>query len=77
MKHNNINNGENIIRLMYINMRPYYNIDQVSLAKHFIVTSPLILPEGMNLEEACKFISYLTDKAEKENNGKKEAQKTC
>lgn len=58
------------IRLMYVRFEKfnrYYN-EGYRIGTTLGVSSPFMIPKGMSVEGACKIISYLSEKVEKENN---------
>lgn len=57
------------IRLIYVRFEKfhrYYN-EGYSIGTTLGVSSPFMIPKGMNVESACKVISYLSEKVEREN----------
>ena len=58
------------IRLYYTAYEKFfrYGSSQLKVGQTHGISSPFRLPNEMTLEEACKVISYLSDKLEKENN---------
>lgn len=58
------------IRLIYVGFEKFtrYGTNDTMLGKTYGVSSPFTLPEGMTIEQACKVISYLSEKVENENN---------
>ena len=58
------------IRLFYVAMERFmrYSTYSMCVGHTYGASTPFILPESMTLEEACKVVSYLTDKIEAENN---------
>ena len=56
------------IRLYYVGFNKYNNaLNQECIEKVYEITTPFVLPRDMTIDEACKVISYLTEKVEKEN----------
>lgn len=60
----------NAIRMIYIAYSKYndYSSNEKKLEQTYCVSSPLLIPQGINIEEACKIASYLSEKVERENN---------
>lgn len=58
------------IRLMYVRFEKFYRYynEGYRIGTTLGVSSPFMIPKGMSLESACKVISYLSEKVEKENN---------
>ena len=57
------------IRLMYVRLEKFNRTgDGNKVGASFGVSSPFIIPKGMKIEDACKIISYLSLKVERENN---------
>lgn len=58
------------IRLYYISIESFKNAayDNNSLSKTYCISSPFYLPTGMTIEDACKVVSYLSKKVEREHN---------
>ena len=58
------------IRLQYIYLEKFcrYGTTTPVIGQTVGVTSPFYLPVDMSIEDACKVISYLSEKVERENN---------
>ena len=58
------------IRLYYVGIEKFtrYGSSEVLIGKTFGISSPFNVPYGMTLDEACKVVSYLSEKVERENN---------
>ena len=58
------------IRLIYVYFEKFtrYGTTQKMLGKTYGVSSPFTLPKGMEIEDACKVVSFLSEKVENENN---------
>ena len=57
------------IRLMYVRFEKFLgHTDSMKLATTLGVSSPFMIPKGMGIENACKIVSYLSEKLEKEYN---------
>lgn len=58
------------IRLYYIAVERYkeYGSNRQMLGKTYGISSPFYLPTGMSIEDACKVVSYLSEKIEREHN---------
>lgn len=61
------NAQQKAIRLIYASFEKFerYDTNKPMLGKTYNISSPFLLPDGMTLEEACKVVSYLTNKVEK------------
>lgn len=61
---------DNKIRLIYISLEKFnrYGTGEEKLGQTLGVSSPFKLPKGMSLTDACRFVSYLSEKVEQENN---------
>lgn len=66
-----VNKGDkfNAIRLIYLSYNKYtdYATREKKLGQTYGVSSPMLIPHGINIEEACKIVSYLSEKIEREN----------
>ena len=58
------------IRLYYVAMEKFtrYGTGESKIGQTFGISSPFRIPRGMSIEDACKIVSYLSEKVEKENN---------
>ncbi|MBO5910464.1 MAG: hypothetical protein J6Q15_03035 [Clostridia bacterium] len=57
------------IRLIYVYFEKFTRHDGTrALGITYGISSPFKLPDGMNIEDACKVVSYLSEKVEAENN---------
>lgn len=58
------------IRLYYVAFEKYnaYDSGLAKIGQTFGISSPFRIPRNMSIEDACKVVSYLSDKVEKENN---------
>ena len=57
------------IRLMYVRFEKFISHEDITkLGTTLGVSSPFMIPKGMSIENACKVISYLSEKLEKEYN---------
>lgn len=58
------------IRLCYVAYELFhrYGSSELKLGQTYTVSSPFMLPPGMTIKDACKVVSYLSDKVEKESN---------
>jgi len=57
------------IRLYYVafnKINDYKSLD-TKIGKTFGVSVPFVLPKGMSIKDACRVVSYLFDKVEREN----------
>ena len=56
------------IRLVYVGLADYINryTDERKIGETWGVTCPFKIPKGMTIENACKVISYLSEKVERE-----------
>ncbi len=64
-----------IIRLVYIDCGTYFNDNAIlGFSSTTFVSNPFQAPEDMNFEDACKLVSALTNKIEKEENIKKNSR---
>lgn len=63
---NNMKSNSNTIRLIYVAMEPFnrYGTSNKMLGTTLNISSPFTLPSGMNIDEACKIISYLSEMVE-------------
>lgn len=59
-----------VIRLYYVALEKYsaYGTNDAKIGQTYSISSPFKLPVEMSIGEACKVISYLTEKIENENN---------
>lgn len=57
------------IRLMYVALSKYqaYGSDEYKVGQSYGISSPFRLPADMSMEDACKVVSYLSEKVEREN----------
>lgn len=57
------------IRLYYVAFEKFtrYGTDEIKIGQTYGASSPFRLPHNMSMENACKVVSYLSDKVEKEN----------
>jgi len=55
------------LRLYYVALEKFtrYGTDEIKLGQTYGVSSPFRLPHNMSMEDACKVVSYLSDKVEK------------
>ena len=60
----------NKIRLYYVSLEQFkrYGTNDSKIGQSFNVSSPFKIPHGVRLEDACKIVSYLSEKVEKERN---------
>ena len=60
----------NRIRLVYVAIGKYlsYDTSEIRTGETYNITSEFILPSGMSMKEACKVVSYLSEKVEREDN---------
>ena len=58
------------LRLFYVALEKFtqYGTDELKIGQTYGISSPFRLPHNMSMEDACKVVSYLSDKVEKENN---------
>ena len=58
------------IRLYYVALERFtrYGSSEIKLGETYGISSPFRLPHGMSYKDACKVVSYLSEKVEKENN---------
>lgn len=67
-----LQNGEETpaIRLYYVALEQFkrYGTNNLCIGQTYGISSPFVLPKDMSLEDACKVVSFLSDKVEKENN---------
>lgn len=58
------------IRLYYVSLEKFtrYGTGETKIGQTYEIYNPYRLPYDMTIEDACKVISYLSDKVEKENN---------
>ena len=61
-----LDSGINMIRLVYVEIGSARSYGRIGVT--IGASSSFALPEGMNLKEACKVISYLSEKIEKQYN---------
>lgn len=63
------NKKQKAIRLVNVRLEKILQRGEVKpiVFQVYGVTCPFRLPEGMTLKDACRIVSYLTDKVEKEN----------
>ncbi len=63
-------NNRRAIRLIFAYVQPYKNYyeNKMKCGSLFISSSAFKLPDYMTMKEACKIVSYLSEKVEKENN---------
>lgn len=57
------------IRLFYVALAPFIGYDDGmrKVGQTYGISSPFRLPNGMSIKNACKVVSYLSDKIEEEN----------
>ncbi len=62
--------NNDMIRLVYVSVTPYKDVynDEKKYGALYITSSAFKLPENMTMEQACKVVSYISEKVEKENN---------
>lgn len=60
----------NRIRLVYVAIGKYlsYDTSEIRTGETYNITSEFILPSGMSMKDACKVVSYLSEKVEREDN---------
>lgn len=60
----------NRIRLVYVAIGKYlsYDTSEIRTGETYNITSEFILPSGMSMKDACKVVSYLSEKVECEDN---------
>lgn len=57
------------IRLIYVSFEKFPGYDgRTKLGQTYGISSPFRLPESMTIDDACKVVSFLSEKVEKENN---------
>lgn len=58
------------IRLFYVSFELFnrYGGNELVIGQTYGISCPFRLPRDMSIEDACKVVSYLSDKVEKENN---------
>ena len=67
------------LRLYYVALEKFtrYGTDEeIKIGQTYGVSSPFRLPHNMSMEDACKVVSYLSDKIEKENDLKPACEKS-
>lgn len=66
-----LQNGEETpaIRLYYVALEQFkrYGTNNPCIGQTYGISSPFVLPKDMSLEDACKVVSFLSDKVEREN----------
>lgn len=56
------------IRLFYVEMEKFYAQDNTTkIGTTLDISKTLLLPNNMTMEEACKVVSYISEKVEREN----------
>lgn len=62
--------NDEMIRLVYVEISPYKDVynNRLMCGALYISSSGFKLPKNMTMEQACKVVSYLSEKVEKENN---------
>ncbi|MGN1208652.1 MAG: hypothetical protein ACI4TI_04215 [Christensenellales bacterium] len=67
-----------IIRLLYVSFEKFKDhfSNETKIGRTIGVSSPFKLPKNMTLDDACKVISYLSEKIEAENNLNAGSQKS-
>jgi len=57
------------LRLYYVALEKFtrYGTTETKIGQTYGISSPFRLPHNMSIEDACKVVSYLSDKVEKEN----------
>ncbi len=60
----------NRIRLVYVAIGKYlsYDTSEIRTGETYNITSEFVLPSGMSMKDACKVVSYLSEKVEREDN---------
>lgn len=62
------------IRLVYFSVERFKDSSgDMRIGQSFVLSNPYIIPQGMTLEQACKVISYLSEKIE----GEKQLEPAC
>ena len=58
------------IRLYYVALEKFsrYGSDEIKIGQTYGISSPFRLPNEMSIEDACRVVSYLSEKVESENN---------
>ena len=66
----NTTNEASVIRLFYVALEKFkrYGTNNKVIGKTYTISSLFKLPKEMSLEDACKVLSFLSEKVEKENN---------
>ncbi len=61
---------DNKIRLIYISLEKFnqYGTGEEKIGQTLGISNPFKLPKGMSLTDACRLVSYLSEKVEQENN---------
>lgn len=64
------NTHKGMLRLVYVEFVPYIDRyhDTLRCGAFYVTSSAFELPKNMTMEQACKVVSYLSEKVEKENN---------
>lgn len=64
------NTHKGMLRLVYVEFVPYIDRyhDTLMCGARYATSSAFELPKNMTMEQACKVVSYLSEKVEKENN---------
>lgn len=57
------------LRLYYVALEKFtsYGTNETKIGQTYGISSPFRLPHNMSMEDACKVVSYLSDKVENEN----------
>jgi len=55
---------KNKVRLIYVCMNKHLSLGKLKLEQEYFISKPYTLPEGMNLKDSYKTISYLSDLVE-------------
>lgn len=66
------------LRLFYVALEKFtrYGTDEIKVGQTYGVSCPFNLPHNMSMEDACKVVSYLSDKVEKEKDLEPACQKS-
>lgn len=61
--------NNDMIRVTYVCINPYQDVynKELKCGALYIASSAFKLPKGMTIKQACKVVSYLSEKVEKEN----------
>ena len=64
------NDNDQIIRLYYVYLERFNtnSSEATKLAQTYGISTPFRLPKDMSMDDACRVVSYLSEKVERENN---------